>query len=268
VTVRVDNGASVPAEEESVVKPARIVALVVGILLLFPGFGLLVGGVGLGLGYSIGRGSDGFFDVNLDRFATSTVAITAEDLSFTAEPGSPDWVLDLLDTDLRLRVTSGSSANAVFVGIARADDVAHYLEGVAHEQVIELDGPRSPVYRQRAGGNDVPAPTAQPFWVASASGIGTQELVWPASSGRWAVVVMNADGSPGVVADVNVGVRAGFVIPLAVTMFVVGAVLTAAGVTLIVIGAMGARERERNGANAPVPAGGTPTPLPPPTLPG
>jgi hypothetical protein len=249
------------------VKPARIVALVVGMLLLLPGLGLLAGGVGVGLGYAIGRGSDGFFDVNLDRLATSTVAITAEDLSFNAEPGSPDWVLNLLDTDLRLRVTSGSSATGVFVGIGRADDVARYLEGVAHDQVIELDGPRSPVYRERSGGDDVTPPTTQAFWVASASGLGTQELVWPASSGRWAVVVMNADGTPGVVADVNVGVRAGFIIPLAITMFVVGALLTAAGVTLIVIGASGARERDGDGAQA-VPPDGPPASLPPPVAPG
>jgi hypothetical protein len=57
----------------------------------------------------------------------------------------------------------------------------------------------------------VPAPpTKQPIWDASVHGTGTQTLTWDVRDGDWSVVVMNADGSPGVHADVSAGARIGF----------------------------------------------------------
>ena len=43
------------------------------------------------------------------------------------------------------------------------------------------------------------------IWTASASGTGDQQLTWDATSGDWVVVLMNADGSRDVAADVAVG---------------------------------------------------------------
>jgi hypothetical protein len=73
---------------------------------------------------------------------------------------------------------------------------------------------------------------------------------------------MNADATPGLALDVNVGAKAGFVLPLALTMLGLGAVLTAAAVVLIVVGAAGARRPSgpQGAATTPVPAG-----APPPT---
>lgn len=52
----------------------------------------------------------------------------------------------------------------------------------------------------------------------SATGIGQQELVWEATGGRWAAVVMNADGSPGVAATLTIGARSDIVLPLALAV--------------------------------------------------
>lgn len=225
-------------------RASRVVALVVGCLLVIPSIALLFGGGALGLGYAFGRGDDGYFDTTLDRLGTETVAITADDITFAAEPGSPDWVLDLLDTDVRIRATGAGTSEEVFVGIARQGDVDDYLEGVAHDEVVDLTDDLEPVFRVRADETadaaDVVAlapPADQTFWVATAVGPGTQELEWEAAAGRWAVVVMNADATPGVAVAVNVGVTADFVLPLAFTMLGVGVLLTALAVTLIVIGA-------------------------------
>ncbi len=223
-------------------RPGRIVALVIGCLLVIPSIAVLLGGGALGLGYAFGRGDDGYFDATLDRVQTDTVAVTAEDITFAAEPGSPDWIVDALDADVRLRVTSADTTRDVFVGIGREADVDAYLAGVAHAQVTELDDGLEPVYRSFGGTDAIAPPTDQDIWTASADGPGTRELTWEAQSGRWSVVVMNADGTPGVAADVNVGVKAGFVLPLALIMLAVGAVFTAAAVALIVAGAAGASE--------------------------
>ena len=52
------------------------------------------------------------------------------------------------------------------------------------------------------------APRATPPGRPAASGPGTQTVRWEPESGSWAVVVMNADGSPGVDVDVQLGARA------------------------------------------------------------
>ena len=222
-------------------RPGRMAALVIGSLLVVPAIALLFGGGALGIGYAFGRGDDGYFDATLDRLDTNTVALTAEDIAFAAEPGSPDWLVDALDTDVRLRVTSANNRTETFVGIGREIDVDAYLAGVAHDEVIDVGSGLEPVYQSRTGSNEIAPPIDQQFWIASSTGPGTQELLWEAASGRWAVVVMNSDGSPGVTSDVNVGVNVPFVLPLSLTMLGIGAALAAGAAALIVAGASGGK---------------------------
>ena len=98
--------------------------------------------------------------------------------------------------------------------------VAAYLDGVAHDQVVGITDPvpaaRAPPCcgRPRATRPCAP-PTRQTFWTASATGAGQQELTWRVTGGQWAVVIMNADGSAGVDVAATIGVRAGFLLPLA-----------------------------------------------------
>jgi len=106
---------------------------------------MLVGGGGLGLASWIARDDQGYFDVTLDRLETDTAAITSDEVTFATEPGSPDWLMDRLDIDLRLRVTSASE-RPVFVGIARTEDVDTYLMSVAHDQVADVKDGLAPVY--------------------------------------------------------------------------------------------------------------------------
>jgi hypothetical protein len=231
-------------------RPGRIVALVVGIMLIVPGLGMLFGGGALGLGYAVGRDGDGYFESTLERLSTDTVAITTEDITLDADPDSAEWIFDRLDVEIRLRATSADPDQAVFIGIGPRDDVRAYLEGVAHDEIVELDNGNA-VYERRPGTDLIDPPSEQTFWDVSAGGSGTQELIWEPSNGHWAVVLMNADGSTDVIAEVNLGAKAGFVAPLAVILTVVGAAVTAVGLGLIIFGALGARR--------PV-VPGTPTP--------
>ena len=232
-------------------RPGRIVALVVGSLLMLPALGILVGGGALGITYLVGRDGDGYFDVTLDRLDSPGAAVTSETVDFAAEPGTPDWVLDALDTDIRLRATAAASDQEVFVGVAREADVDAYLAGVDHDEIIELIDGVTPVYRSRTGSSTVANPTVQDFWQASAAGPGTQELTWEATSGRWVAVVMNADGSPGIATDLNIGAKAGFVAPTIWLLLGVGAVLAAGAAALIAVGATGTDQRP-DGDAAPV----------------
>ena len=247
---------------------SRIVALVIGCLLLLPAVGLLAAGAGLGIVASTQRDADGYFEVTLDPVTTPTVAVTARDLSFAADPGSPDWVVDWFDADVRLRVSGIDPENAIFVGIARTADVDRYLAGSAHARVVELTAGDQPVYEDEPGDAEIAAPATQGFWVADEVGTDTLQLDWEATAGRWSVVVMNADGSPGVAADVDVGLRAGFLVPLIIGLLAFGVVLTALAVVLVVVGA--SRQGGPSGGSVSETGGGTPTSggaLPPPAAP-
>ncbi len=244
-------------------RSSRIAALVVGCLVVVPGIGMLAGGGVLGVASLVARDDQGYFDTTIDRIASDTVAVTSDEVTFATEPGSPDWVMDRLDIDLRLRATSATE-RPLFIGVARSADVDAYLAGVAHDQVAEIRDGLEPVYERQVGAiTAVAAPTERDIWVARATGPGEQELTWAAEGGRWTAVVMNADGSPGVRADVNVGVKAGFVVPLAVTLVAIGVVLTAIGVGLIVFGARGARRDDGSEQEQPGDGSGTPLFAPP-----
>ena len=133
---------------------------------------------------------------------------------------------------------AATGSEALFMGIAPADAVAGYLDGVAHDEITDWDFFKNDiddvVYTRNEGTTDPGAPGAEGFWVASVSGSGEQTLDWTIESGKWVVVIMNADGSPGVSADVRLGVLApSGLVPLGLASLAVGLVALIGGVRLI-----------------------------------
>ena len=222
-------------------RPTRIVALIIGCLMLLPGIGLLLGGGALAIGYAAGRNDSGYFELALDDLQSPTAAITAETPTLTDDLQTSAWVIDRLDTDLRLRVTAPGSDTQTFVGIGPAAAVNTYLGTVAHDEITGLADGGAALYRPTTGAATAAPPTEQTFWAATASGPGTQELSWSPTNGQWAVVIMNADGTAGVSAAATVEVMAGFLLPLAITLLILGMVVTAGAIVLIVIGATNGR---------------------------
>ncbi|MDH4278309.1 MAG: DUF4389 domain-containing protein [Acidimicrobiia bacterium] len=242
-------------------RATRIIALVVGTLLGLVASLLLVSGTVLAGTYAA-RDDDGFVDVGLDPLVSPNVAVTAEEIDLRSEPGTPDWIIDALDTDVRLRVTAIDGDRPIFVGVAPEADLDGYLAGVAHDEIREIDENLSARFRTRSGTERVGPPTDEDFWAASATGDGTQELVWEATSGRWAVAVMNADGSPGVNADVDVGIRSAALLPVALGLLVAGVFMIAGAVMLIVAGgrALGTGSEPAD-RQSPLLGGDTPYPV-------
>ncbi|MCB0967334.1 MAG: hypothetical protein KDB37_10905, partial [Ilumatobacter sp.] len=213
----------------------HIIALVVGCLAILPSLGMLTGGIFVTVAHGVA--DDGYFDVTLDRVESDGVAVAAVDLwEDAADDEDWPWVLDFLDPDIRLDAIGGSSADELFIGIGRTDDVEAYLADASFDEVTDFRD-REPVYLPHVGDADtVAAPTEQTFWVAETSGPGEQRLDWEARNGDWSVVVMNADGSPGVSADVTVGVSSDAVLPIGIVLVVLGAIGVLGSVALIVIG--------------------------------
>jgi hypothetical protein len=192
-----------PARRTNGGKIAAIIAS--GMLGLFA-FGLLAAG-GLALWGDAQKDEHGYISTGTDRFATSTRALTTENLDL-------DGVGEVVGSNsfgkVRLEVASNDD-KPVFVGVARTSDVSDYLRGSSHAIVTDVDySPFHATYSERTGEQQLAAPTGERFWAASAHGTGAQTLTWNVDDGDWSVVVMNADGSAGVDAGVKAGAELSF----------------------------------------------------------
>jgi hypothetical protein len=201
----------------------RIVSLVVGCVLAIGALGLAVPGIALLVVNETARDDDGFLMSPEQTFETSTYAITSGDLQLHVD--AAHMTPAALWGHVKVTATA-ADGGAVFVGIGPAATVRSYLAGVEHVTVIELkDG--APVYRTTTGGAPSTAPRAADFWVAKASGSGTQDVTWTPDNGDWAVVVMNEDATRGVDATVTAGTDT------AALPWVVGILLSLSGAGLV-----------------------------------
>ncbi len=192
---------------------------------IFGVLGLLVGIAAMAVsvvGVNEDRGPDDFFTSDVHRLDRSSFAITSEAVDvLTITPG---WVADALTDAVDLRVNASSNGgSALFVGIADSDDVAAYLAGVSFDEVDGIRFEGSAIDYSRRPGDSVPdTPGSQTIWVASAEGAGLQTVDWSIEQGEWSVVVMNADGSPGVDANVSSGLKLSNFTVVAWAVFVFG----------------------------------------------
>lgn len=184
----------------------RILAVIAGALLALAGAAAILGALVLGAATLTQRDDDGFFMSHTERVRSGAAVIDGETLDLGDASGFADDALRELAVAARIEVDS-VDGRPLFVGIARRADLDRYLEGVAHDTVVDVtdDGV---VYDHHGGSADVALPAAQDVWVAWDEG--TAPVVeWDVESGRWAAAIVSADGTPGVVADVRVGGRIG-----------------------------------------------------------
>jgi hypothetical protein len=168
---------------------------------------LVAGGVAL---WADGKkDADGYLSTHRHEFTARTAALATKNLDIDLD--GAHWVLDSGNLGkVRLQVASRTS-RPVFVGIARTREVNAYLRGVAHTTLTDLNSdPFKATYRDHGGRRVAAPPARRTIWAASAHGRGTQTLRWRVRNGSWSVVVMNADGSPGVRADIRAGARIPF----------------------------------------------------------
>ena len=221
---------------------AASLALIGGSLLALIAFALLMAGVMVVLAHVTARDSAGFYTSPTERFTTQTYALTSEGMQIGDIRGEgADWTLDALDATVRVRATT-VDGDPVFIGIAREQDVDRYLRTSAHEEISDVHGGPFSYDSVRRAGRAAPAsPATATFWAASASGPDTQAVTWTPDVGRWAVVVMNADRSPGVAADISLGAKSGAVLPVGFGLLGLGLTGLAVAVGLILLAV---RERE------------------------
>jgi hypothetical protein len=218
----------------------RVVPLVLGSVLAAIGLALLAAGASLGWALGTQRDDAGFFTTPTERLSTDTAALTSDELDL-GQPDPDAWWAGRDLATVRITVDNADS-RPVFVGIGPKASVEAYLAGVPHDDVIELSERASDRRRENAGGASTPSrPAEQTFWVAQASGHATRALTWDLEPGTWTIVVMNADASPGVAVDLELGGRIDHLVPLAIGLAIAGATVLVLGVAIFVRGARSGR---------------------------
>ena len=241
----------------------RIVLIVLGCLGVLLGLALLAGG-GFLLWADRTQRDDGYLTTPTERFATPTYALTRSRLE--ADTHGEGWVLnESWFGKVRIRADSPGD-KTLFVGIGPQAEVARYLGDVAHANVQDIDfDPFRATYLSVSGDAPQEPPTEQTFWAASASGVGTQNLTWKVRDGDWSVVLMNADGSRGVAADVDLGAKLSFLLWVAIGVLIGGVLVTAGSAGLVVLAAR--RPRPPPAPSAPPAESRGPDAAPPPEPP-
>ena len=216
-------------------KPARpsraggIVLIVIGSIVALITIGLLAGGGFLLWADRTQRDANGYLTSPTTGLSTSSYAIASTDV--TVATGAPGWYVPAGGLGSVRIVATANSTTPLFIGIASSADVQRYLDGVQYAQLQGFTGMRGfmgmrvgPEYLMHGGGAPPALPAGQSFWRAQVSGSGTQSLTWTVSGGHWGVVLMNADGTLSVTANVSVGATAPFLFPLALGLLIGGVV--------------------------------------------
>jgi hypothetical protein len=211
--------------------PGWVAGLVLSILLALGGLAAATAGAGA-LAVDSSQRQGGFLTSSRVSASTAGHAIVFDEIRIRTN-GRDDSLSSLVG-QFRLRVSAADPQRELFIGIAPRDDVAAYLDDVARARVVDASEDGTDV--QELPGSRVPAPpTAQTFWDGQASGTGTQQLQWTPASGDWTLVVMNADGSPGVAVNSDVGVLLPWLPVLGIVLLVAGGIALVLGVAAVVV---------------------------------
>ena len=227
-----------------------ILTTITGAVLGFLALVLLAGSIAL---FAVDdERTDGYFTTATHTYSTPTRALTTETLDVDTD--APDW---LFSTDtfghVRIDPRSIDAAEPVFVGIAPTRDVNAYLDQVQHDEITDLDFDPFTLDRSRRAGEGRPAlPAAQTFWAASSTD--GRPLDWRVREGEWSVVMMNADGSPGVSvgAERRVDADAPFIRDLAWWLTIPGAGLGLIALFIVALGVRGLSRAPQPGVMSPV----------------
>lgn len=229
--------ARVPPAEQPHAHASRVALLIGGILLGL--LGLITASLAAASGWATYQQRDGrYLTGPTERYSVSSYALTTTELSVLTGQQQPTASAPV--ASVLVRATAADPGQAVFIGVASADQAAGYLRDVDHAQLTQVSfAPFRPVYREIQGTRTPAPPGEQTFWAASSEGTGAQSLELTLQPGTWVVVIMNADASPSVAVDLTAGVRTALLGPITAGLTVGALLLLGGAVALLIIGAAG-----------------------------
>jgi hypothetical protein len=186
---------------------------------------VVVGGVAAAVGFvalimaslpTEHRDADGYYIDDPFTFARPTRAIVTDDIDIMKgiyRPLADDaFVLFITADPVEFRMQgTAAGPNSLFMGVAPTAAVDGYLDGVAHDEIAAFERHEESKeilnvrYAPHDGASMPDAPGTETFWVASVEGTGPQTLDSTLEPGDWTAVLMNADASSGMEAEVAFG---------------------------------------------------------------
>jgi hypothetical protein len=239
-----------------------VVMVVIGSVLALMTLGLLAGGGLLMWADQTQRDTSGYLTSGAGLVSAPAYAIATPSLDLNFD--GRGWPADQ-DALGKVRISASSTSSAgIFIGIAPRAEALAYLRGVGYDQLTGLRFAPYRVTYSAHGGGAPTAPASQTFWQAQASGAGTQTLTWTVASGQWIVVLMNADGSRSIAANVSVGTTAPFLFAIALGLLIAGGIALVGAAVLLTLGIV--KLNRSSGGYVPTNAaplyGGAPPPPP------
>ena len=217
----------------------RILMVIVGAIFVITSLGLLTGGGALVSIEDAFSDNDGYLISMPVELATDTYALVSP--SFDLEVDIPNsWAVPAVDEwlSLKLIAESNNASKPLFIGVATSQNLASYLGDVGYEEVTMIrwdydegaQGDKEINYDYHSGGAPSGPPVFEDIWEASDYGTERVEITWTPSTGDYMLVGMNNDGSAGIDADLQIGVR------LPVILKSIGYGLLAAGLVILLVG--------------------------------
>ena len=204
----------------------RTALIAAGVVLTAAGVAVTAGGLALA---ALG-GTDGTLSTGPHHHATSATAVVSDE-------GDLGGTGLLPNGDPTVKVSVEDSDKPVFVGIGPAEDVDRYLAGSTVQTVSDFDlWPFQLDTSTKEGDRQPGSPLDETFWVTQSDGETSASASWKAQDGSYRIVVMNADGSPGVDVDGSVSLRVPLLGTLAKTGLAAGGTLVVIGVPLLIAG--------------------------------
>ena len=211
----------------------RIIGLVLASLLALFSVAVIAGGGVLAWVHE-SRDADGFLSTEIESLSSPTAALSSAKVDINV--GGIGWFADHLGT-IRITATS-TNGKPIFIGIAPQADVSGWLGVTGIDQIKDLQfDPFSVTFKRLPGAvAAVRPPATQTFWTARSTGTATaQTLNWKVTHGNWAVVVANADGSPGVAIGARLGAKFSWLGPLSLGLIIAGVVLFVTAALVIIL---------------------------------
>jgi hypothetical protein len=247
----------------------KIVLIVVGAVVLLCGLGAVIPGAFL----TAVTGGDNAITTGYHQLSSPTPALVSPTETISSDTKVPTSGFGAT----KLTVSARDANQPLFLGVARADDLEAYLDGIAHDEIKDINERPFRVDVQRQDGFPFAEPPEdESFWIASATGT-DPKLEWNVTEGDYRVVMMNADGTPGPSAEARFGVQVEGLRGLGIGIIVAGALATLLGLGLLLWGIL-TPSRPRVGPPAPAgpspygpssgpPSSGPPSSGPPPSAP-
>jgi hypothetical protein len=216
--------------------------LIISVLFLITSFGLIMGGTSIRSIQDLMTDEEGFIMSNTKQLQVPSYAIITEEIDFNINPTT--WrFFERRGGFLKFKLITESNdpEKELFIGVARREDAFNYINTMEYHEIKEIklgweewyNGTSEITYILHHGDPPSVPPTVHSFWVVQGISAELQTIIWEPQAGNYYLVMMNADGTPNISADVKLGVQLPFFGGIGNILLVSGIFIGAIGIMML-----------------------------------